>query len=245
MLLRLGRKTSIVSFGKVLSDVQLPRLRAPRLYDMQTQHDRTNVIAEATLPEALSKNNIPLSVPADGHCLHHSVHRLVSGEYLTPGISDPIALWRIRIAKEMFENSEDYLSCSFLDRGLSAGVNVCNTVLRFISYTDMFQKEHYNMSKFSGEEGAANRRLVFEREIMGQMKGYCGLWTLAALACVLDRPVRSIFPAYTDTSLVADYNRVFLPRTQKGKGRDPVLLLWTTNQASKGVVDHFAPVVRK
>ena len=250
VLTRLRRKKLFSSFSSVLTEIgELPPLDNDLCFIHEKEGDERSRLGEITLPEQLQKQFVPLVVPADGHCFVHSLERFRSGRVVGPGLSATVAEWRVRLAKELADHRDDYLNSRFLEKGLAQPVPDYSlpTVLRFVSYTDFFLRQKSNMGLFSGKNSSEYIKKAFDEEVMLHVSGYMGLWSMAATANVLDRPVRSVYPNYTESSLVADHNRLFLPRSEEGCTRDAISIFWCqADGAPTGEqLDHFAPLVLK
>lgn len=84
---------------------------------------------------------------------------------------------------------------------------------------------------FSGENltDLAVQR-IFEKEVFSIRKSgtYMGAWQMAALANVLNRPVRSVYPLYGGQTVRKELNRTFFPFTsEKQQDQGTVYILWT------------------
>ena len=150
---------------------------------------------------------------------------------------------------EMVVNAEFYLSNDCLAAGFTPSFDQpLPIVSRYITYTNAYVVD-CNAGKVPDVTNPEVIKKYYHGEVLQTTKGYTGLWEMAALANILNRPVKSV---YTDSSLKDiqdDHMHTFLPRTETGRDREPLTLFWTEIEDCGGSrgdsFNHFNLIVRK
>ena len=176
-------------------------------------------------PYDLPPNLFPVSIFGDGNCLPRCLSVLLYGH------EESFTETRIRICTELACNSEYYKSNDCMRRGSSGGSNV-NTVYTFCMLSQYLQ-DNERVSEVIDD--------IFEREVTQSIQHgqYMGIWHLAAIASILERPVKSVYPTYAGYNIRNDINRIFYPRfTIK---EEPVYIMWTNTTGTDTPEHIWAP----
>ena len=165
----------------------------------------------------------PLLVKADGNCLPRC------GSLLAYGSQEYHHDIRIRIALDLINNKNMYLDSAFLSRGLS-------------DKSDMPTPEIYLKLSLGLLELEEDILHYYNQDIDEVLeKGtYMGIYQLFALANVLRRPIRSIYPAKGPVHIHHHVNRLILPMELEND--EPVNVMWSSTRDlpdEHWVANHF------
>ncbi|XP_048780302.2 uncharacterized protein LOC125683312 [Ostrea edulis] len=100
-----------------------------------------------------------------------------------------------------------------------------NEALTFAMFSEFFNDEILTLL-------AVQR--IFEKEAFAVKKSgsFMGAWQIAALANVLGRPIRSIYPLYGGQTVRKYLNRTFLPFDGEAKRKPAACVMWTNMQGN-------------
>lgn len=152
----------------------------------------------------------PVEIYADGNCLPRVASLFA---YHTENNHEEL---RYRILSELVTNEEYYLSKE-LDH-----CDNRNSAANFAMFSESFTGQ--KLTKKTIQE-------IFRQELLTIIPNgsYMGAWQVAAIATVLNRSVKSVYPVYAAETVRKDLNRVFEPFGQDGVG-EPLHILWTNTQ---------------
>ena len=181
---------------------------------------------------------VPMTVSADGDCLPHtgSVHAFGHERY-----SDEI---RARIVMELASYSDTYLDSNYLQRGTT----LSDRQARNLPVTYAMYSDHYDPSTTTLFTDELVSR-IYKQEVMDitSRGSFMGIWQLFALASVLGRTVRSVYPQLGNPNVRGDLNRTLLPRVEEA-GVNAVRVMWTSTRTDDMnpmyfVPNHFVPLL--
>ena len=161
-------------------------------------------------PDASS--SLPANIYADGNCLPRAASLFA---YHTEDCHEEL---RYRIIQELVQNSEYYLSEAL---NFGGGTKAAQT---FAMFSEFFTAESFLKKSV---------QTIFEEETLSicMCGTYMGAWQIAALAAVLQRPVRSVYPVYAGATVRKDLHRMFYPRGEiTGDQGEAMEVLWTNTQ---------------
>lgn len=178
----------------------------------------------------LSRDTLyPAVIYGDGNCLPRSA------SLIAYGTENQHCEMRRRIVREMIMNKEKYLDESTSGKGRNemGQTNVPKTIA---SYSSEYKAERLSKN---------NIAKIFEREIIqiSRPGAWMGLWQIAALANVINRPVVSVCPKYGNQNQRQDMHRVFYPFNEE-HDEEPAYIMWTniggkTYLEKDFVLNHF------
>ena len=183
---------------------------------------------------------VPMSVSADGDFLPHtgSIHEFGHERY-----SDEI---RARIVMELasYSDTDTYLDSNYLQRGTTLSDRQArNLPVTYATYSD-----HYDPSTMPHitDELVSS---IYKQEVVDitSRGSFMGIWQLFALASVLGRTVRFVYPQLGNPNVRSDLHRMILPRVEEA-GVNAVRVMWTSTRTDDKnpryfVPNHFVPLL--
>jgi len=189
---------------EMLSDqLQIPPISDKPLEVTIVTHKK--VIDKASLPLVPDEDDLnglfPCLIYGDGNCLPRC------GSLYKYGTEDKHLEIRASIVLELVQHKELYLNMNIEAK-------------MFAMFSEFYTGEVLT---------ALAIRRIYEKEVFSVRKAgsYMGVWQLSALANVLGRPVRSVYPVYGGQTVRKDLNRTFLPYTALEQSHPPVYVMWT------------------
>lgn len=158
------------------------------------------------------ENLFPCLIYGDGNCLPRC------GSLFAYGTENKHLDIRARIVLHLVKYKEIYLNADFIRNDRQKSTNDART---FAMFSEFFSGE--NLTDLAVQR-------IFEKEVFSIRKSgtYMGAWQMAALANVLNRPVRSVYPLYGGQTVRKELNRTFFPFTsEKQQDQGTVYILWT------------------
>jgi hypothetical protein len=203
---------------------------APNLLDNSCMVDKEAMTLK--LAEHEVNNLHPANVPADGDCLPHCIS-LYTG-MTTAEIRVRLTVWSVK-------NEEKLLDHNYLVRGHSAKYDLPT---QYAQYSDVMVIPKNRDSRL----GKDDIRETLRKEIMdGRTSGrFMGMWQLHALAGMLQRPIKSVYPCDRGLNVRPDVHRLILPAYIAHSSN--ITILWTSTRNSAWSTknwrpNHFVPML--
>ena len=179
------------------------------------------------------RDRIPAATVGDGNCCFRAFSRAIFGH------ERQHFQFRVRYIVEAVTHEHDYCNSRLLSRGASVTYNRMSMAGIFTQYSEEYIP-------------ADDRRLTsavvqeyYRREIMAvrHTRVYSGLWQLAGMATVLNRPVRCIFPPMRGDARL-DFHRMMYPGSQcDGENNPEIVIMWAPS-SNGGKIQHFVPLLK-
>ena len=176
----------------------------------------------------------PVETTADGNCLCNATSLFVFGSESFSGAI------RSLIVVELTTNRERYLNSDYLALGCRRPHKKMHMV--FAQYTEVYRSDIHLDDTSCGE------LFVLDAQRFRLPGSWGGLWQLAALANIAQRPVRVIYPSHL--RCWTDFDRDFMPWDEALRCRRPILLMWTATIRSGPIKQlrqsdfcHFVPLL--
>ena len=156
----------------------------------------------------------PLLVNGDGNCLPRC------GSLLAYGSMEYHADIRLRMAIELIQHKDQYMSTEYLQRGLPVGHQPA-TASRYAQFSDMY---------IPGQQlTTAIISNIYDNEVNSilQKGSHCGIWQLFALSSLLSCSIFSVYPQMGYPGVRRDLHRVILPR-ERNTTSETCFIMWTS-----------------
>lgn len=180
-------------------------------------------IASFYLPFDSPPDKVPVRCLGDGNCLYRAASTCLTG---SEGLHIQL---RCQVAAELMLHPTRYISDAYLRLG------GCSPAHK--------PSEMYCMLSSQNDQSSNLRTVVAAGRAARKAKQYSCMLSVIALANVLQRPVRSVYP--TDIPFGPDrrdYNRLILPYNPRFRAKQEITLMWTPSfQGSR--VNHFVPLI--
>jgi hypothetical protein len=236
-----ARLRSTTSFGHlevVCKDIEptLPPLYMDNFSNVRFDRDAPDTLAKILTPSDCGiKEPYCVRTSPDGSCFLHAASRMIFGHERRD------TELRVRLVVEGVCNKERYLDETFLRIG-AEDIDISSIAQDVVSVYALLCGQ-YDAVLTSNEE-------VYKSEMFHYRLSttYSSMWQFHQLACVLQRPVMSVYP-YLDgaarghNQMRDAYHRLIQPPSHNDRRKPYGVISWTVSDSSRKSPNHFVYVV--